>query len=255
LVAFTHRQRAVGPKAAYWAAFAFLRAIFMRTFVYIDGFNFYYLRLKQQRVFRWLNLKLLSEQIVGPAHKVDRVNFYTARVSGKIDPDGPRKQHIYLSALGTVPEICVHFGHFLFAERFSRLTLPPRTKPADYNWNLPLPDRISIPKVEEKGSDVNLASHLVRDACRGSFEQALVISNDTDLVEPIRIVVEELKIPVGIVAPNRARKGDAPMPSPSLKAAAAFTLYIDDAHLETSQFPETIETPKGKLIRRPTTWR
>ena len=47
-------------------------------------------------------------------------------------------------------------------------------------------------KVEEKGSDVNLASHLLFDAFRGAFDAAAVLSNDSDLVEPIRIVTKEL---------------------------------------------------------------
>jgi len=47
--------------------------------------------------------------------------------------------------------------------------------------------------MEEKGSDVNLACHLVNDAWAGRFDAAVVISNDTDLVEPIRIVTQELK--------------------------------------------------------------
>ena len=45
--------------------------------------------------------------------------------------------------------------------------------------------------MEEKGSDVNLAVHLVNDAWAGRFEAAAVLSNDTDLVEPIRIVTQE----------------------------------------------------------------
>jgi hypothetical protein len=41
----------------------------------------------------------------------------------------------------------------------------------------------------------------------GQFEQALVISNDTDLVEPIRIATAEAKKRVGIVAPRRHKPG------------------------------------------------
>lgn len=42
---------------------------------------------------------------------------------------------------------------------------------------------------EEKGSDVNLASHLVRDTFRKQFEVAVLITNDSDLAEPVRIVI------------------------------------------------------------------
>jgi hypothetical protein len=111
---------------------------------------------------------------------------------------------------------------------------------------------VKIHKIEEKGSDVNLASHLVRDALTGQFEQALVISNDTDLVEPIRIAAA--KAPVGIVAPRRHRPGEAPVPSPSLARVASFVLYLDNPHLFQSQFPDSLRLANGKIITKPPTW-
>ena len=55
-------------------------------------------------------------------------------------------------------------------------------------------------KTEEKGSevtrDVTLGAHLVRDACQASFEEAVVLTNDPDLVEPVRIVTKEVRLPV-----------------------------------------------------------
>jgi len=56
-------------------------------------------------------------------------------------------------------------------------------------------------KTEEKGSDVNLAAHLVNDAHLDGFESAIVVTNDSDLVEPIRIVTEQLGLPVGVLNP------------------------------------------------------
>jgi len=62
---------------------------------------------------------------------------------------------------------------------------------------------VEVLRAEEKGSDVNLATHLVRDAFRGEFDVAVVISNDSALYEPIRIVTHELKKPVGLLVPER----------------------------------------------------
>ena len=45
----------------------------------------------------------------------------------------------------------------------------------------------------EKGSDVNLAAHLLNDAWNGVFEVAAVISNDTYLVTPIDMVKRQGK--------------------------------------------------------------
>jgi len=48
--------------------------------------------------------------------------------------------------------------------------------------------RVWVDKTEEKGSDVNLATHLLHDGFRGMFEAAVLITNDSDLTEPVRVV-------------------------------------------------------------------
>ena len=53
----------------------------MRVGVYVDGFNLYYGALKGTP-FKWLNLVTLAEQVLPPGYTVDRVNYFTARVSG-----------------------------------------------------------------------------------------------------------------------------------------------------------------------------
>jgi hypothetical protein len=47
---------------------------------------------------------------------------------------------------------------------------------------------VSIIEEEEKGSDVNLASYLLVDGFAGEYDIAIVVSNDSDLAEPIRLV-------------------------------------------------------------------
>lgn len=50
---------------------------------------------------------------------------------------------------------------------------------------------------------MNLASLLQADAFRNDFEVAVVLSTDSDLVLPIKIVATELHLPVGILNPHR----------------------------------------------------
>jgi len=226
----------------------------MRTILYVDGFNFYHLRLQRQRQFRWLNLRALADQLVNAPHAITKVNFYTARVSSRIDAQAPAKQQVYLSALGTEPSIQTHYGRFLFGEKWAFLMQPPAARPVEYAWNLPAPRMVQVAKVEEKGSDVNLASHLVRDALLDRFDVALVLSNDTDLVEPVRIVTQEVGKRVGLVAPCRPRQGGAPIPSPSLRAVGSFVVYVDDRHLAASQFPDEVTAADGRIIRKPAGW-
>lgn len=231
-----------------------LLTLAMQTIVYVDGFNFYHLRLQRQRQYRWLNLKAMADQLLKPPHVVTQVNYYTARVSSKIDAQAPAKQQAYLAALATVPEIQTHYGRFLFGEKWAFLMQPPAAKPPTYIWNLPGPRMVQVAKVEEKGSDVNLAAHLVRDAYLNRFDVALVLSNDTDLVEPVRIVTQEVGKQVGLIAPCRQRHGGPPIPSPSLRAVGSFVLYVDDHHLAAAQFPDPVMRAKGNPVIKPAGW-
>ncbi len=54
-------------------------------------------------------------------------------------------------------------------------------------------------KTEEEGSDVNLATLLLKDGFQGLYDVAVVISNDSDLVLPIEMVKTELGKPVGVL--------------------------------------------------------
>lgn len=99
-------------------------------------------------------------------------------------------------------------------------------------------------KTEEKGSDVDLASHLLNDAFNNRFDVGAVLSNDTDLVEPIRMVKEEIGKPVGIICPcsSAAR---------SLRKVASFVRHISPSRLAASQFANPIP---GTTIKKPSSW-
>ena len=98
---------------------------------------------------------------------------------------------------------------------------------------------------EEKGSDVNLAVNLINDGWKGEFDAMTVVSNDTDLVPAIDVVVSELKIPVFVVCPQKRRV------SAELERAATYVRHINPSVLARSQFPETLP---GTAIQRPATW-
>lgn len=98
---------------------------------------------------------------------------------------------------------------------------------------------------EEKGSDVNLAVNLINDGWKGEFDAMAVVSNDTDLVPAIDVVVSELEIPVFVVCPQKRRV------SPELEKAATYVRHINPSMLARSQFPETLP---GTAIQRPVSW-
>jgi hypothetical protein len=76
-----------------------------KTIVYVDGFNLFY-RLKGTP-YKWLNLYKLAKIILHSECDIVGVNYYTARVSGRTDPNSPRNQQVYLNALSTIPTLHV----------------------------------------------------------------------------------------------------------------------------------------------------
>jgi len=74
---------------------------------------------------------------------------------------------------------------------------------------------VRVWKTEEKGSDVALASHLLLDGFKGAYDAAAILSNDSDLIEPVRMVKAELGLPIGLLSPVQN-------PTPQLRAAASF---------------------------------
>lgn len=218
----------------------------MRTVVYVDGFNLYFRLVEKRPALKWLNIKALAERLLSPANKIVGVRYYTARVSGRMDSQAPARQQIYLDALRTVPEISVHMGSFLLSEKFAGLVKPPEFRPR-LVLPPPWPDVVKVVKVEEKGSDVNLACHLLLDAFQGKFDVAGVLSNDSDLVEPVRIVTRILGKPVGLLSP-------VSNPSPQLIEVASFIRRISISDLSNAQFPDPVQLADGSLLAKPSTW-
>ena len=101
-------------------------------------------------------------------------------------------------------------------------------------------------KTEEKGSDVNLGVHLVRDAFRGGFDLAAVLTNDTDLVEPIRIATQELGLPVTLLTPTDR-------PATSLADVATGVRHISP-YVGSCQRPSPVVLADGRAVHKPTGW-
>ncbi len=207
-----------------------------RTFVYVDGFNLYYRALKDSP-YKWLDLKALVTQLIKSSNKVVAIKYYTARVAGSRDPGSPRRQQAYINAISTLPEVQIFYGRFL-AKDITRPLVNPIPGVSRY---------VKVHSMEEKGSDVNLASHLIHDGWAGRYDVAVVVSNDSDLEEPIRIVTQELKKPVGVLCPH-----DGGLVK-QLADVCTFRRAIRSTHLARAQFPNPVAgaTP----IHKPTEWK
>ena len=96
----------------------------MRTYIYIDGFNFYY-RAVRNTPYKWLDLKEFFTKLLSPTNQILHIKYFTARVSGRFDPDQPIRQKTYLRALQKhIPEISIYYGHFLSNKAYAPLATP-----------------------------------------------------------------------------------------------------------------------------------
>lgn len=99
---------------------------------------------------------------------------------------------------------------------------------------------------EKPGQNVNLATYLLADGFRNDYEAAVIISNDSDLLEPIRLVRDELRRVVGILNPQ-AR------PSRALLPHVTFIKQIRPGVLAASQFPRILTDAQGSF-HKPHRW-
>ena len=112
----------------------------------------------------------------------------------------------------------------------------------------PPPDFVTVLKTEEKGSDVNLASYLLLDAFQGNADTFVVVSNDTDLVTPLRMVREDLGQRTGALYPHKSASGALYQANPS------FARVINPGKISKSQFPNVVPLPDGSQVEKPQNW-
>ncbi|MDA0815557.1 MAG: NYN domain-containing protein [Chloroflexi bacterium] len=204
---------------------------FVRTNVYVDAFNLYYGALRRTPHL-WLDLRMLSELLL-PRDEVVRIRYFTALIQPRLgDPQAPQRQQAYLRALATIPGVSIHLGSFM-----AKTKIRPRVDGQGF---------VQVHDTEEKGSDVNLASFLLHDGHRGEYEQAVVISNDSDLRTPIEMVRQDLGLPVGLLNPYRRVAF-------GLAGVAIFYKPIRSGVLGASQLPSEITDEQG-AIHKPATW-
>lgn len=141
---------------------------------------------------------------------------------------------MYLRALRTIPELEIILGQF----SQHTVTMPlAATNPQKF---------AAVIRTDEKGSDVNIAAHLLHDGHRGLYEAAILISDDSDLATPLRMVRGDLGLVTGVLTSKKR-------PSLSLHHHASFYKRIRPGVLAASQFPSTLRDATG-TFHKPPSW-
>ena len=210
-----------------------------RTIVYVDGLNLYYGCLKNSP-YKWLDIKSLFTKLLNESHKITKIKYFTARISDRKNNDGcASRQQCYLRALDAfTSELEIYYGHFLTHEVKAVLVNPRPNKLTT----------VKVYKTEEKGSDVNLALHLLNDSWLNAYDCAVLVSNDSDLACALQLVKAQQHKRIGLIFPTTDKQRK---PSRQLVKYADFVKEIRRKALSNSQLPKIIPNTN---IYKPKEW-
>lgn len=216
---------------------------------------------------RWLDLRSLAIDLIGrrtnwQGASLERVVYCTARIDGATNPSGHADQDVYLKALlaaGSVDHI--EYGTYVARVKTAPLAVKDphgRPKLVTPTWPVMIQDgrgsqvndavfMVSYANREEKGSDVNVAAHLLLDVLGGAVDGALVVSNDSDLRFPVEQARQH--VPVGVVNPSRNYLAGDLRASPTVGAGRHWWARLTASDLKAHQLPD----PVGQY-RRPADW-
>ena len=201
----------------------------IRVCCYVDGFNVYHAiddvsRARRGAInhLKWLDLMALMRCFIDPhAHQIIAVNYFSAYMTWH--PHREQRHREYIKALKFTGVKSV-MGRFKDKDAYCKNC------------------KTTYVAREEKESDVNIATHLVSDAYEDIFDQAFLVTNDSDLLGPIRLVRDRfpdkrLKI---IAPPFRSH-------SKELWATATHRAAVKETHLQACLLPKTANLPDGSV--------
>jgi hypothetical protein len=236
----------------------------VRVHVYVDGFNLYNGGRElagNAPGWKWLDIRsfaqaLADEQWPGRQPEVQRVVYCTTLIHRTVDdPDAPRRQKTFINALRSAGSVdTVEYGLFIEKVKTRPLaTKSRRGRPKLVTSQVPVfvkdarnrPVRealffVSVADREEKGSDVNVATHLLLDALREppAMDAAVVVSNDSDLKLPISEV--RRRMPVGIVNPGRGYTAGALEHDPDVHVEGQWERQVTVADMTAHQLTDPV---------------
>jgi len=219
-------------------------AMSRRLACFVDGFNLYHSLSAAQEsrpdlVLKWLDLGALCRgfaQLVSQDSVLVSIDHFTA-IPHHLKAADPARIHrhlVYLRALSAQrqPRIRIHEG------RISRQSIEIRREGRTERWE----------SWREKGTDVALAATVLELAQLELFDDAILVSGDTDYAPLAGIFArlhpaKTLRFALPFLREPRELRVVAP---------ASFALSIDA--YASSQMPEAVRLPSGKCVHCPAEW-
>ena len=167
-----------------------------KVIVYIDGFNLYYGMLKGTP-YKWLDLEKFVDELVSDDVEVVAIKYFTAQIKTyPFDLQKVQRQQFYIRAVSMLPRVKVIEGFYTK----HKIRMPFYKEPCiscDKTDGM-----ASVVKLEEKRSDVNIATEMLLDAMSGAADAFMLISGDSDLAGPVAAIRYRVKRPVAVFNPH-----------------------------------------------------
>ncbi|KUM73765.1 NYN domain-containing protein [Streptomyces griseorubiginosus] len=242
----------------------------MRVGVYVDAYNVYYggrgLCGRGTAGWRWLDIRGLAGSLLSASPgwtgaTLETIVYCTARISTATNPSAQRDQDIYLKALVAHQSVDhIEYGKYVYRVKSAPLARKDRRGRPQLvtpDWPIMVQDggvpcqagifMASVASSEEKGSDVNVASHLLLDVLGGAIDAAIVISNDSDLRFPLAQARQ--RVPVGLVNPGKGFLAGDLRGNPQEGVGQHWWKQLTPTDFQQNQMPD----PVG-LYSRPAGW-
>ena len=191
-----------------------------RAIAYIDGFNLYHAidDLNKPHL-KWLDLWALSASLAREGEFLAKVYYFSAYPTWK--PESEKRHRMYVRAL-TAQGVTCHLGHFKRKDK--------RCNKCGAAWT----------GHEEKETDVHMGARIVADAYEDSFDRAIIITADSDLLPAIKIVRAAFPAKELFVAAPPKRMTHARGLTPQLE--------ITQGRLAKCRLPESVTEPDGLTV-------
>lgn len=207
---------------------------------FIDGFNLYHAIMQTDEKgkqpyakYRWLNYWKLIECFLGENDILEDVYYFSAYVSwgGLAGMEKKERHQIFV-------DVQRDFGVKVVLGRFRpvRKTCLALCKRAYQTY-------------EEKRTDVNIATTMLKLAFLDRYQKGILISGDSDIV-PALEAIKEVKpsTQIMVVVPIE-RKGIA------LSNAAHLVRHMKESHLKRCLLPLEVSLKKQAIVTCPVSWR
>jgi len=205
-----------------------------RSIIYIDGFNLYYGAVKNTP-WKWLDMEKYFS-LLRQDDDIQIIKYFTAKIHGSHKPN----QDVYIKALSTLNKVQIIYG--LFKYKKIKCLVKNCTHQGSKLFDVP----------EEKGTDVNIAVHMIKDAINDECDRLIVVSGDSDLVPAVKAVklITPNKIVIVYVPANNIVRGAAN----ELRNSSDRHKTLPNNLLSKAQFPDQLTDSKGGIIQKPEAW-